>query len=83
MTSTTTIAPTKSRKRKKRTGNSVEETVDLVQILADNIPREVSDTFSVQLMSASFGGTALGVSNTPLQYTIEDASGMFMFLNIY
>ena len=83
MTSTTTIAQTNRRKRKKRTGNSVEQTVDLVQILADNTPREVSDTFSVQLMSASFGGTALGVSNTVLQYTIEDASGMFMFLNIY
>ena len=51
--------------------------MNLVEILADNTPREGSETFTVQLTSASFdSSTILSVSSTVLTYTIEDASGM-------
>ena len=77
MTSTTTIEPANVNKRRKRiAGNNVEQTVELVQIVADNTPREGQETFSVQLMDASFSGTALTVATNTIDYTIEDASGM-------
>ena len=52
--------------------------MELIQIEADNTPDEGSETFSVQLMSASFLGFPLDVSDTELQYTIQD--GRFVFL---
>ena len=79
LTDIATIPPTFS--RRKRSDNIVEETVELIQIEADNTPNEGSETFSVQLMSASFLGFPLDVSDTELQYTIQD--GRFVFLLIY
>ena len=62
--------------KRKRSDNTIEEIVGLIQIEADNTPDEGSDTFSVQLMSASFRGISLSISGTVLQYTIQD--GMFV-----
>ena len=67
--------PPTGRKKRKRSDNTIEEIVGLIQIEADNTPGEGSDTFSVQLMSASFRGISLSISDTVLQYTIQD--GMF------
>ena len=77
LTTTTTISATIPGKRRKRTDSYIEDTVDLFDIIADNTPREGSETLSVELTSATFaGGTALAVSDTVLTYTIEDASGI-------
>lgn len=82
----TTIQPAGARgkKRRKREGDYVEETVNVVEILVDNAPREGSETFTVELTRAMFGGTPLEISDTYFQveYTIEDASGMFVLMNL-